>query len=103
MCSDAKKCAGAECSPLQTCRLDVFVGGWLMICDSDGPQTKPTRRSGASWAGADTAWKDGSNVFIGNLGIGLQGPEPADQICDQAGSATVWQPPAPTVFQINIQ
>jgi hypothetical protein len=31
------------------------------------------------------------------------GPDPADQICDEAGSVTNWQPAATTVFQINIQ
>jgi hypothetical protein len=31
------------------------------------------------------------------------GPDPADEICDVLGSVTNWQPPATTLFQINIQ
>ena len=44
---------------------------------------------------------DAANNFWGDA-FG-PGPDPADQICDEAGSVTNWQPPATTIFQINTQ
>jgi hypothetical protein len=44
---------------------------------------------------------DASKNFWGDA-LG-PGSDPADQICDQPGSVTVWQPAATVMFQINIQ